>query len=141
MNVSQFHDSLNIASDIGTFVYSPFSGKVTDIRSSFSPGQYKEKSYGNFVSVESTDQNGNKFYLRYTHLNYTLVELGDEIRIGQAIGIAGNTGNATNVPNKHVHILARMKDSNGQDVPTNPEDYFKTLWDSSGNVSSDPCQN
>lgn len=140
-NGKKFHDGLDIAAEPGTYVYSPFSGKISRIDSSFSPGEYREVSYGNFVTVESTDANGNKFYLRYCHLNYTLVEFGDEIEAGQVIGISGDTGNAKNVANKHVHVLGAKKDSNGQIVNANPEDYLKTKWDSSGNISVDPCDN
>jgi murein DD-endopeptidase MepM/ murein hydrolase activator NlpD len=140
-NGTKPHYGLDIAAEPGTYVYSPFSGKVSRIVSSFSPGQYAKDSYGNYVTVESTDANGNIFYLRYCHLNYNLVELGDEIEVGQVIGIAGNTGNAKNVTNKHVHIYGAKKDSNGNIIRTNPEDYLKTKWDSSGNISVDPCTN
>ncbi len=140
-NGTQPHRGLDIAAEPGTYVYSPFSGKVSRIVPTFSPGQYAKDSYGNFVTVESSDANGNIFYLRYCHLNYNLVELGDEIEVGQVIGISGNTGNAKNVTNKHVHIYGAKKDSNGKIIPTNPEDYLKTKWDSSGNISVDPCTN
>jgi hypothetical protein len=138
---TQPHHGLDIAAEKGTYVYSPFSGKVSNIDSSFSPGEYKEISYGNFVTVESTDANGNIFYLRYCHLDYDLVEFGDEIEVGQVIGIAGDTGNAQKVTNKHVHIYGAKKDSNGNIIRTNPEDYLKTKWDSSGNISVNPCNN
>jgi murein DD-endopeptidase MepM/ murein hydrolase activator NlpD len=138
---TQPHHGLDIAAEKGTYVYSPFSGKVSNIDSSFSPGQYGKDSYGNFVTVESTDANGNIFYLRYCHLDYDLVEFGDEIEVGQVIGIAGDTGNAQKVTNKHVHIYGAKKDSNGNIIRTNPEDYLKTKWDSSGNISVNPCNN
>lgn len=138
-NGTKFHNGLDIAAEPGTYVYSPFSGKVSNIVSSFSPGEYKEASFGNYVTVESIDSNGDKFFLRYSHLNYTLVKFGDEIEAGQVIGISGNTGNAKNVTKKHVHVLGSKKNSNGQIVGANPEDYLKTKWDSSGNISEDPC--
>ncbi|MDF2158774.1 M23 family metallopeptidase [Algoriphagus sp. CAU 1675] len=136
------HDGLDLKIPYNSYVYSPFSGVVTRKDISHAPNDPKPQSYGNFVSIKSIDQNGNEFILRYAHLNYVLVDVGEEISAGQAIGISGETGNVDEARYPHVHILARKKDSDGNfKVKANPEDYLKIKWDSEGNISLNPCEN
>lgn len=141
-NGTQYHDGLDIATEPGNYVFSPFTGTVIDRRISFTPGEYGRASYGNYVTIKSIDTNGYEFYFKYNHLDYVLVNIGDSIEASQVIGISGTTGNAASndVKNKHVHIQARGKDSNGNwTIKKNPEDFLKIIYNSNGNILINPC--
>lgn|GEM_PF-1337150 len=139
---SKHHDGLDLKVPYGTHVYSPFDGIVTRVENPHAPGSSLSNSFGNFVSVKYTDLNGIEFILRYAHLDYITVAVDDNVSAGQAIGISGTTGNVGEARWPHVHILGRIKDSNGKfTVPVNPETYLKTKWDSQGNISINPCNN
>lgn len=65
---TKFHDGVDAASPRGVNLYSMYSGIVTDIRGSFSPGQYQKSSYGNYITIKST-VNGADVYLKFNHLD------------------------------------------------------------------------
>ena len=46
---------------------------------------------------------------------------GDAIYKGELLGYTGRTGNAYNVTNKHLHLVYKVKNSNGVYVFANPE--------------------
>ena len=130
---ADFHNGTDIASPVGGDLHSIYAGTVVGIRKTFSPGQYKKDSYGNYIIIESTLANGDKVRLRYNHLNTVGVVMGDTITQGQLIGLTGITGNAAAkgvIP--HVHIGAKLK-SGSNWVNDDPEKYMSTKFDSAGN--------
>lgn len=66
------HDVLSISN--GTVVYSALVPRST---------------WGNMINIEYTLFNGFKIYARYAHLKDRLVQVGDEVSIGQIIGHIG----------------------------------------------------
>lgn len=71
----------------------------------------------NRIEIESTID-GKKVPLFYCHLQYgkTLAQcpgkgrayrVGDIVHVGDLLGYSGATGNAWNVPNKHIHFMAK----------------------------------
>lgn len=134
---TKFHDGIDIAAPRGVNLYSSHAGIVTDIRSSFSPGQYQKSSYGNYVTIKST-VNGQDVYLKYNHLDGVSSNLmvGSGVAQGAFIGITGSTGNAAAlgvIP--HVHIQA--KDNNGNKV--DPAPYISTKFNKINGVGTKPC--
>lgn len=119
----KFHDGIDIAGDIGSNIHNMYEGTVTGVHKSFSPNQYMKNSYGNFVRIEST-QNGEKFTLKYNHLNsVSNIKVGDVVSQGQALGTLGKTGNAGD-PKQNIipHVHLQAKDAKGK--RTNPDKYL-----------------
>lgn len=133
------HDGVDIKSDLNSNVFSMHDGKVTLLRNTFSPGEYTNRSYGNYVVVTS-EINGVTFNIKYNHLNQVYVKVGDEIKAGQIIGLSGNTGNA-NPPNSnvtpHVHIQVYNSDWTRR---INPLGLMNTKFDSNFNsINNNNC--
>lgn len=141
----QFHDGIDIQAAPGTSFTVAYGGVVTRVERSFSPGEYRERSYGNYVEVRSL-VNGQVVIFKYNHMDTVAggIQPNVTIRAGAPIGTSGNTGNAApnpNAPNArpivpHVHIQAR--DANGN--PTNPEPHLSTTFDhTTGQATNRPC--
>src|SRR5690606_27615009 len=130
---------LDLSTTIGAYVFSANTGKVVGVRRDRDPLEYAEKSYGNYVIIETTKSDGTKYRFKYNHLDFIDVEVGHTIGVGMVIGRAGQTGNAAGKEVKtHVHIQARKKSGNSW-IKADPEDYLETEYDEDGNVSSSPC--
>ncbi|WP_445456834.1 peptidoglycan DD-metalloendopeptidase family protein [Flavobacterium sp. HNIBRBA15423] len=74
------------------------------------------------------DINAEKFYLRYAHLN-SAIKTSGEVKAGEVICYSGDTGNASGVPNPHLHFEVAMNaTSNGTGLTNryNPA-YFVRL--------------
>jgi hypothetical protein len=133
---NSFHDGTDIKADVNSDLFAMHGGTITDIRNSFTPGEYRKNSYGNHIRIKSII-NGETVYFRYNHLNSVGVEVGDEVNAGAIIGKTGNTGNAQErngiavIP--HVHIRAR-KVVNGQVTKVDPENYMATTFNNDGSV-------
>ena len=69
--------------------------------------------YGNMVEID----HGNGLATRYGHLSQIDVRVGDEVRIGQIIGLIGSTGRSTG---PHLHYETRV---DGE--PVNPEKFLE----------------
>lgn len=79
------HPGIDIANVIGTQLPAFTSGVVTEVKTGQRQGS---PAYGNYVII--TDKDGNRH--RYSHLNNSLVKIGDQVEQGQIIGGMGNTG-------------------------------------------------
>ncbi len=135
----RFHDGLDISANIGTYVFSAFEGKVVKIVKNLDPNEYKKKSYGNYVTIESFDSHNNKYRMRYGHLDYVNVSLNQNVGPGYLLGRTGTTGNATNVDNPHVHFQVRAL-VNGSWQEADPESYLHTQYNQNGQeMGIDPC--
>ena len=97
---SGFHEGIDIGVDYGTPVRATAAGKVT--MAGWVDG------YGNLVEID----HGNGFVTRYGHNSMLLVTVGQEVRAGSIISLAGSTGRSTG---PHVHYEVRVNGS-----PTNP---------------------
>lgn len=72
-----------------------------------------EGEYGNVVKVKHK----NGYETRYAHLSKTKVKKGEQVDVGNTIGLLGSTGRSTG-PHLHYEILKN-------DKKINPEKYFK----------------
>lgn len=129
------HDGIDIKAEVNTSTFSMYKGKVSSLRDTFSAGEYKKNSYGNYIIIKST-VNGKTIYIRYNHLNKVSVKKDQDISVGQIIGLNGNTGNAAAkgvTPHIHIQVL----DSSWKSI--NPADYLKTKFDSEYKPISNNC--
>ena len=116
----RYHWGIDLEAKAGTPVYSMYSGVVIRTETDH-PNRYEEKSFGNVIVTENEVKGyGRKVYLQYSHLQYGRpvavnprtgkpFERGDLVFAGDLIGYTGKTGNAfndTDVPNKHLDLMA-----------------------------------
>lgn len=111
-------------------LYSMHNGTVVGKRNTFTAGEYKKDSYGNYVIIESV-LGGETIRLKYAHLNAVSVAMNASIYAGQKIGLTGNTENAQSTKDievlPHVHVQGQKK-VNGQFTKTNPNNYMATKF-------------
>lgn len=86
------HTGIDFAGKHGDNVVAVADGVVT----------WSADRYGYGVMVEIN--HGNGYSTRYAHNSENLVEVGDEVRKGQAVALMGETGRATG-PNLHFEVL------------------------------------
>jgi murein DD-endopeptidase MepM/ murein hydrolase activator NlpD len=69
------------------------------------PKPSKQEIPGNFV-VLKVRQNNKNYYVFYGHMqpNSITVRIGDKVKVGQTLGLLGNTGNS-GVPHLHLHVM------------------------------------
>ena len=89
-----FHNGIDIAASVGTYVSAAASGTVTETGYDSVLGKY----------VIITHSGG--FYSIYGHLSETLVLLKSSVKTGNIIGKVGNTGYSTG---PHLHFEIRKK--------------------------------
>jgi murein DD-endopeptidase MepM/ murein hydrolase activator NlpD len=93
-NRTKFHQGVDLKAAYGEEIKAAAAGTVV-----FSGEQ---GGYGTSVVIEHAD--GTK--TRYAHLSAALVQKGDQIGAGQALGRAGRSGRATG-PHLHFEVIAR----------------------------------
>lgn len=106
MRSGRLHKGIDIISDYGTKILAAADGVVT--RSSWF------ESYGYCVDIRHSDGT----ITRYAHCSKLLVNVGDQIVMGQTIAKVGSTGRSTA---NHLHFEVRP---NGAD-PVNPNRFVK----------------
>jgi murein DD-endopeptidase MepM/ murein hydrolase activator NlpD len=99
------HTGLDIRADTGEPARATAAGTVTI--AGWNGG------YGKMVEVD----HGNGFATRYAHLSAIDVEIGQTIRIGQAIGRVGSTGRSTG---PHLHYETRVDGD-----PVDPQKFLR----------------
>jgi len=132
----KYHSGLDIKAEVNTNTFSMYDGKVSDIRNSFSPGEPKKKSYGNYILV-TTKINGETVFIKYNHLNQVNVKKGDIIKAGDVIGLNGNTGNAAIDDDIIPHIHLQVFNTEWESI--NPLDFLTTKFDNEFNPIHSDC--
>ena len=101
----QMHYGIDIANRIGTPVYAPASGRVSDVGS---------VAVG--LGIAILIDHGYGYQTRYGHLSKLLVKAGQIVSRGDLIAYMGSTGHSTG-PHLHYEVF---KDGR----PVNPKDYI-----------------
>jgi len=137
---AKWHGGLDLMAEVGTPVFAMFDGKIGSTYVISQPDRGDDGRYpssysgdmndaGNRIYVES-EIDGNRVVMGYCHLQSgTPVAInprtgksfapGDKVFRGEIVAYTGQTGNAFNVENKHLHLTAQ---ENGRAV--NPEKYI-----------------
>ncbi|MEQ9230005.1 MAG: M23 family metallopeptidase, partial [Cyclobacteriaceae bacterium] len=106
----KFHDGIDLTAPMGSYVFAAFPGKVVQIRNSFDAMEYGRNSYGNFVIIESTSSAGIKIRMKYNHLDFMDMMVGQTVDLGMLLGRTGATGNASGSGvTPHLHLQAQVK--------------------------------
>ncbi|MDA1122014.1 MAG: M23 family metallopeptidase [Bacteroidetes bacterium] len=92
---SRWHYGTDLKLQIGDTVRSAFDGIVRMT-------QYDRYGYGNYVLV----RHYNGLETLYGHLSKSKVEVGQEVKAGELIGLGGNTGRSTG---SHLHFEVRYQ--------------------------------
>ncbi|MEG1579855.1 MAG: peptidoglycan DD-metalloendopeptidase family protein [Bacteroidaceae bacterium] len=88
------HKGLDIKVYIGDTIRSAFSGKVRIVK-------YEARGYGNYVII----RHSNGLETVYGHLSKHLVAENQDVKVGEPIGLGGNTGRSTG---SHLHFETRL---------------------------------
>lgn len=104
-NYSRSHPGLDFAADYGSPIYASETGVVVY-------AGWNRHGYGNLVIVD----HGAGWHTLYAHLDQLSVKCGQVVAAGQALGLAGSTGNSTG---PHLHFELR-----GPAGRVNPWDYL-----------------
>ncbi|NBX03126.1 MAG: M23 family metallopeptidase [Alphaproteobacteria bacterium] len=99
-----FHSGLDLSGPAGSKIRATAAGKVIAAE--------RDGAYGNKIDID----HGMGIVTRYGHLSRILVTAGDQVAIGQTIGIQGSTGRSTGA---HLHYEVRYKDQ-----PINPKNFL-----------------
>ena len=100
----KMHEGMDFACDVGTPVYATGDGKVTSAK--------WHSGYGNVIEIS----HGFGYTTRYAHLSGFKISAGQDVKRGDLIGYAGNTGKSTG---PHLHYEVRLRG-----VPQNPVNYY-----------------
>jgi murein DD-endopeptidase MepM/ murein hydrolase activator NlpD len=99
------HTGMDIRGEPGEAVHATAAGRVSIAG--------WDGGYGNMVEID----HGNGLATRYGHLSQIDVHVGDEVHIGQTIGLIGSTGRSTG---PHLHYETRV---DGE--PVNPQKFLE----------------
>jgi murein DD-endopeptidase MepM/ murein hydrolase activator NlpD len=105
LHEAAMHTGMDIRGEPGEAVHATAVGRVAIAG--------WDGGYGNMVEID----HGNGLATRYGHLSQIDVHVGDEVRIGQVIGLIGSTGRSTG---PHLHYETRV---DGE--PVNPQKFLE----------------
>lgn len=88
----RYHYGIDLGLAVGDTVRATFGGKVR-IR------DYERRGYGHYVAI----RHDNGLETVYAHLSEVLVEINQDVKAGEPIGLGGNTGRSTG-PHLHYEI-------------------------------------
>lgn len=84
--------------------------------------EYFVDEYGaNYLQITNKQKT---FRTLYVHMEASYIKTGEEVEVGQPIGLMGSTGKVTGL---HLHYAIQTKDKNGKWVFTNPQPYIGEL--------------
>ncbi len=99
------HYGLDFAGPVGTKIVATAPGKVVHAG--------RKGAYGRLVEID----HGHGFKTRYGHLSKIYVKKGEQVTLGQEIGVQGNSGRSTGA---HLHYEVRFNNK-----PLNPYKFVK----------------
>ncbi len=101
-------------SHLGIDLVGAKNSKVFSAKSGIVTFAGRNGGYGNCVEIKHTGSNGTIFYTFYAHMqdNSIQVEIGQNVSVGQVLGIQGTTGNSTG---DHLHFEIRLENKSAID--------------------------
>lgn len=90
----RMHKGMDINASVGDTIYAAWDGKVRVVR-------YEANGYGNFVVI----RHPNGLETIYGHMSKQLCSTDQEVKAGDPIGLAGNTGRSFGA---HLHFETRL---------------------------------
>lgn len=134
-----YHDGIDFGIDVGTPVYATHQGQVVlTTRGCANNGSLSNNcggmgdggkagipGLGNFVIIKVE---GLDVFIAYAHLTQPLVNIGDQVSLGQQIGLSGHSGKSTG---PHLHFVVaestNMYDVTNSRKVKNPCTYIEGL--------------
>lgn len=101
--VRRAHDGIDIYAPRGSAIVAPFAGTVIDPSTRWSPWHER---YGTAVVIVSSEPQSEGYAAVLSHLDVAFVEPGTQVRRGEVVGLAGDTGNADGY-RVHLHFELR----------------------------------
>jgi hypothetical protein len=101
------HEGIDLYADHGDNIYAAADGKVS------MAGHPNKHPYGMHIRIQSK-AGTTSFETVYAHLTQILVQVGQQVKAGDVIGLADNTGNSTG---SHLHLTLKIT---GKSTPGYP---------------------
>jgi murein DD-endopeptidase MepM/ murein hydrolase activator NlpD len=108
--------AIDFKMDEGTAVHAARDGVVARIEEANSIGCWEDGcgKYANYIVILHNDGTTGEYY--HLQENGALVDVGDQVKAGQKIGLSGNTGHTT-MPHLHFAVYRAASWGNTQSIP------------------------
>lgn len=108
-NAYNNHIGSDFSLQTGTPLYASAAGTVVEAVGHF-PVNDHSTYYGNFVRIalNTPAPNGELLDVRYAHMLQVAVTVGQQVNVGDYIGLSDNTGNSTS---EHLHFQSEIRNS------------------------------
>ena len=115
----QMHKGIDIRARKDDVLATENGGKVVAVNHSTNTGG------GKSVTVEYARTDGSKVQTTYMHLSSISVKAGDEVKVGQKLGVSGNTG--TRTTGEHLHFGVKNISADGKVRDVDPASYLADI--------------
>ena len=118
-NKQQMHKGIDIRTKHDDVLATENGGKVVAVNHNTNTGG------GKSVTVEYARADGSKVQNTYMHLDCITVKVGDEVKVGQKLGVSGNTG--TRTTGEHLHFGVKNISADGKARDVDPASYLAEI--------------
>ena len=115
----QMHKGIDIRARKDEVLATENGGKVVAVNHNTNTGG------GKSVTVEYARTDGSKVQTTYMHLSSISVKAGDEVKVGQKLGVSGNTG--TRTTGEHLHFGVKNISADGKVRNVDPASYLADI--------------
>ena len=115
----QMHKGIDIRARKDDVLATESGGKVVAVNQNTNTGG------GKSVTVEYARTDGSKVQTTYMHLSSIAVKAGDEVKVGQILGVSGNTG--TRTTGEHLHFGVKNISADGKVRDVDPASYLADI--------------
>ena len=115
----QMHKGIDIRARKDEVLATENGGKVVAVNHNTNTGG------GKSVTVEYARTDGSKVQTTYMHLSSISVKAGDEVKVGQKLGVSGNTG--TRTTGEHLHFGVKNISADGKVRNVDPASYLAEI--------------
>ena len=115
----QMHKGIDIRARKDEVLATENGGKVVAVNHNTNTGG------GKSVTVEYARTDGSKVQTTYMHLSSISVKAGDEVKVGQKLGVSGNTGPRTT--GEHLHFGVKNISADGKVRNVDPASYLAEI--------------